>query len=1074
MCHGLTTGLNSVVELCLAAGVDPSLRINSRDDLDSCVPRPSRNPPCRTNEPDGALLQSLGLFYGNGRRAGGNSGDNDREGRPLPDLTRYTLRCYWTPLHVAAVRDDVDLLEMLLGHGASPNSAGIGVCPCYYQHLRRTLRRSHPEGFMENKHEFLERKLVTRWSPLHVAICNGHLNFAEKLIDRFGLAYAEESDDEVRHQAQWFWREEGNLQSQGRLPMFFEGRDRPLTPRFDPISPLHVAADKYTSLEAVETVYSMLKRAGCLEGPQSGVDILDAFGDTPFAVASFSGRALTFGSWLRDHGADIDFVICRYEAERFSIFNALCASGHHRDAMTLMDMGANVNKDNDLSDEQRSSPISNVCQYYNTRDPEFIREESAVLVRRLIHAGVDINPRSGNGFTPLMFAVLQAFPDGIRALLHAGADVHAVNHHDMAALHYAVQVCMRKSPREGEHEGFQTALATIQMLLDHGADPNYHSEGAGPPLFTDNYRIWTDDDDFEDYADNLEYGPNSMASIAPLMISKGADPNIYLEHPGDLRGTSLVVSAFYLGEYDSLDALITSGAIVTRGQYLSMMRSLITRPDRLGRRSGSVDALFRILNGPSMKLEEPDDRKHIMNAWEEVLYHAVGRRPSLVHDLAQHVVLTDVRGLGGKNVLHLMARWERHPAVDPDEFKDRINKVMDDLLQCGAYRLINEPDSYGQSPLQTAVDLCNIPVAIKLISHGADYHSEAKNPDGTVTVSPLRSAIRIYSKKCFYEMATEMLLLAGLPRTKMDLRNARYLKDFVLHLGGSSFDERVDALSRTTSLMKQLISLGVDVDETDEDRKTPLHLLFHLLESTRGCSQEPGSSPIAHSSGNSTSAVNRAAHSEITFGTDRPRMFDLRKEEQLNMNGQPNSWDSESESDTDAETLGWEDGFESDEPELGTTSEAGGAASPSTQIRPVSETGELVENGDDLARARRCEAWISSFLVFLVHGASLTARNDAGKTALDYIDELRDSQAQSCPKMYGPVISALRDFVKRPPFDPELLAKLDDTNVEAKGMPLLVVHNHIWDFMDKYGREDAHEIERQACAKSKSCWVPFW
>lgn len=1064
ICHGLKTGLNSVVNLCLAAGVDPSIRINSREHLDNLA--------------NGGKAESL--------VSSESPIEDDRERDSLTQTTRYTLRCYWTPLHVAAAQGDVGLLEMLLDHGASPNSAGIGVCPCYYQSLRRTVGRSIPESpYESNKYDFLARKLVTRWSPLHVSICNGHLKCAERLIDRFGLAHAEESDDEVRNQARWFLDEEDQLRSEGSLPKFVYDSDEdwesPLdgyTPRFDPLPPLHVAADKYMSLEMFETVYLMLKRAGCLDGPRLGVDVLDAFGDTPFAVASFSGRSRSIGIWLRDHGADIDFVIARYGTQRHSIINALCVSLLYREATILMDMGVNVNKDNSLYGDDWSTLISNICSL-SASEPERKREEGVVLLKRLIHAGADVNARSRNGHTALMSAVFSPFPAAVRVLLDAKADVHAATNQGMTALHWAVQLCFLRRPEEGRHREFDTALAMVRLLLDHGADPNHHCEGHGSPLFTDVYNL-RNATNLSNCAFNLP-GPNCMASLAPLMISRGADPNIHLENRSNLSGKSLVVSAFKLGEYDSLDALVASGAIVTRDDYLGMMRSLFDKPQRRGT-SGAVDALFRILNAPSLKLEAPEDRKNIMKAWEEVLYHAVGRHPRLVHCLFPHVVLTDIRGLGGKNVLHLMAHWERHDATTPTEFEDQITNVLSDLLRCGAYRLMNEPDDFGQSPLQTAIDLENTAVAISLALNGADCHSETKKPDGSITMSPLKSAIRRYSKACFFDMASEMLDITMSDRTTMDTRDSQYLKDFLLHLGESSFDEPSEATSRTSELMTKLIRLGVDVDGTDEDGNTPLHLLFHLLESPKRCSEGPGDPQVSGTCGAPSSAVSRRAHSNISFDMDRPRLFELREEEGMNMNGQlyfdhyeeddsDSDSDNNSEGEADVETLDGEDDIQNHVPDPGTP-ETSGATSPSTPIHPASETGKLVRNGTGLGQDR-CDAWIESFLVLLDRGASLTVRNKAGKTVLDYIDELRDCQPHACPERYSSVIPALRDSVKRPPFDPALLAVLTNSEVQ-KGQPVLFVHDQFAHCMDKNGLEDAHEAERQACARGETFWEPFW
>lgn len=1059
MDHGLKTGLNSVVERSLEVGVNASLRINSSRELERCYSPASQNASFQTSAANSAGLHPSG-----------------------PD---FHYRCYWTPLHVATALGDVSLLELLLHYKANPNSAGIGVCSCYHQSLRRTLGRYHQldkyehspdssdEVSLDNDNdlsqqnifihhqELLERKLVTRWSPLHVAICNGHLKCAEVLISRFGLPHAEDTDDEVQQQAQWFKEADPYL----RFPHygFWRHRMDHLTPRFDPLHPLHIMADKYTSLEAMEKVYSMLKRAGCLASSQPGIDVLDAFGDTPFAVASFSDHPRIPAMWLRDHGANINFII--YDGNQpLSIFSAICTCGLYANAPILMDLGVKINTDNNLYEKANPPPICTILSYF----PRDKREDAVALIKTLLHAGANINARTTHGRTALMLAARRPIPATTRALIHLGANVHAVDDNDKTALHHAVDWCMRESP-QNRRTNFPTALATIQLLLDHGADPNFHSENDAPPLFTHNYSV--DSSVFRYEHLTFEPGPHSMASIAPLMVSKGADPNIYLKHPNRIRAHSLVTSAFYLAESDSLDTLITHGATVTADQYLDMMRSLLNTP-RKTKEFSPVDALFKILNRPSLRLQDPGDREHIMKAWEEVLYHAVGRCPALVEDLARHVILTDVRGLGGKNVLHLMAGWKQDPDATTTEFKEQITQVMTQLMKCGAYRMRNEPDDYGKSPLQTAIDLGNTHVAISLVEHGADCYSETDDPDGSTTTSRLKFALSRYPNACFFNTVFKML--ATLPKGP-EIQRGRYLHDLVLHLNQCSFDH---AIYRTTWNIQKLLDLGAGVDGTNGDGNTPLHLLLHLLDGTRdpdtpNCCEIP------------TGTVNRSAHSNVSFQEHRPRLFGLSEESEYPMHGQnpedyyidspypmddeSSIWDGDSNSESDADTPEGEESIHSNgsEETLGISS----AASPSTGTHPPCQTHEYeeIKIGPGL-KENTTGAWIAAFTLLLTRGASLSLRNDAGKTALDYIDELRGRQPHGRSDMYNSVITYLNHFVKRPPFDHELLISLASSDVKVKGSPVLFLRQHDDLGVDKGAAGCAH----QSCPRVGCSWLPFW
>lgn len=1115
MDHGLKEGLNEVVKLCLIAGADPNLRITSHHDLDSCYLPLARTPSLPPKESDTPLMDSPGLDdhlenEGNAHsptysESVSDSASDFDYGVPLPAFSRphrwATKLHYWTALHVAATRADIELLSILLDHGANPNSAGRGVCSCYDLPLRRTTGGYIPPRGAEGLRA-APKKLLTRWSPLHVAVCKGNLDCAEMLIDRFGLARATESDDTVRAEAKRFVKEEPMLSAcQIWLGRYIDDG----TPAFDPSPPLHVAAGKYETVGALERVYAMLQRAGCLQGPNAGIDILDAFRDTPFAVAALSGRMQLFGSWLCDHGANVDFILRRWHGNGdLSLFNALCQLGLYRDAIFLMDMGFDVNLHNKLHLEHHDDSALHLCCRFSAqdRDQQTKHGEAIELIKRLIRAGANIEARALFGFTPLMLATLSNFTAAICELLVANAEIGAVSDDGESALHFAVEHGLRQKPGPG----LSATLFTIQLLLDNGADPNQRSENRGPPLFSEDYAL-------EGYP--LWGGGNtvrnSMASIAPLLINRGADPNIYLEDSrgigkGDIRdqlsqlgGKSLAVSAFYWGEFSSLDSLIACGTLVTRQHYLLMMQSLIDENVRsIESKSDAVEALFRVLNSPSLTLERPEDRTSIMDAWTEVLYHAVGSRPRLVHDLAPHISLTNVCGPGGKSVLHLMSQWEPKKNERPDLFEKRIAEVMIDLFRCGAGRQIDQPDNSGRSPLHIAVDRGNIPVASQLVELGASLHIEHRNPNGSITISPLRAAIRSYSKGSQFKVAAKILEVSSSKHGSTDplCGNLGLLKDLILHFGGNPFDNPARMSARTTELMKRLFAIGVDVNESDEHGSTALHHLIQLLHPSDRGPRNPGHLEDAYCSQLPGYAISSSLSIKSPAQTGAERHFELSEERDRDFKGHNLTFYNDSDyhpdyydqpnygsfSDDDSVCGPYYDDHpehdqpEHDKPEHDIFADDDSDSSniiDCVETFPPNELGELV-NHDPHVASDRCDTWMSSFFLLLVQNASITMKNNSGKTALDYIDELMDCEPLVCRKMYCPVIPALREFVKRPPFDPQLLATLDDSRAEAKGRPLLFVHDQIHLSMDENGPEEAREAERQARARGETCWVPFW
>lgn len=1130
MCFGLASKRMNVVKLCLSAGCKPDLRIETCHDLESIFPDdPKKDDPLGI---DPLLNRHVEVarychipFPPSGHRNGPYS-DSERDGnKPFRSGNAF----FWTPLHVAALQNDVELLTLLLEHGANPNAAGRGVCPCYYQRLRRTVDRVDPPE-SENIIPMLQRRLATRWSPLHVAVCQKNIALAEYLISRFGLPHATESDDDVMAEARQFFRAEPVLATLVRSDPDVMSS---VTPMFDPLPPLHVVVDRFDDLEYLQKLHAILKRAGCLDGPHSDVDGLDAFGDTPFSVAAFAGRTETFGPWLRDRGADINFALSYGRGVRRSILNALCKSGQHKHALLLMDMGVDIHGDAKLirDEEDFVSTVHLCCGFrvlmgpWPVEDKPRTQRDAIALLKRLVHAGADINA-SVLGWTPLMVAVSTEFPAAVRVLLEGEADVRAENNFGDSALHIAVASGLSAFPASS----LRSSLTIIQLLLDNGADPNQHLTGtADPPLFQGYWETgatpgvrpkkFSCDPTFERV-------PNPMASIAPLLIRRGADPNIYLDHPRDvgiglrdqvaaIQGHSLAVTAFFNGEFDSLDSLVACGTLITYHDYLSMMRSLSDLDIRSkGSTSSSVQALFRILNGPSLRLERPEDRKSIMDAWTELLIVSVGIRPNLVHALAPHFSITDKLGYGGRTALHVLAQWERKSSEDKTAFQTRIRRMMATLMRCGGRRQIDQPDDNGRSPLHIAVGRGNVAVAKALVRAGASLHVEPRRQDGTIVDSPLREAIKGYSEASYFEMADVML---DTYFSKWDRKQDRWpesvglLKDLILHFRDQPFDKPFRVAARTNKLMVKLFDLGVDVNEPDEDGNTILHLLVQLLY--------PAVKDATRTKTSKKSKRRTRAESELLAGTQDPESnFWMLNESYVHMRGVNQCYFSDSDfsegrsgeqdSDDDGgpgehgppflnDTRSDEDCTGSDDDDDDQSEEdhhndaddsslAGDFLEPNSMRvmkrkgyngeQPKHKPGGLAKRGR-ARRLDRADAWILSFYIILSESQndSLHMKNNAGKTPLDLIRGLKDCRVRDCPKAYRRIINALPKFDAEDPLSSELLNKLNGSSViPKKGRPFFFVHSRKGCYLVVPGREGMRRVERRSRWRDQWTWVPFW
>ncbi|KAK7696880.1 hypothetical protein SLS64_014118 [Diaporthe eres] len=740
------------------------------------------------------------------------------------------------------------------------------------------------------------------------------------------------------------------------------------------------------------------------------------------------------------------------------------------------------------------------------------QRDAITLLKRLMCAGADVNARAENGTTPLISAAALTFPAAIRGLFEGKPDVRAKDDDGQSTLHMAVASGVSCFPGAS----LSSALATIQFLLDNGADPSQQSaDRSGPPLFQGycftGGTIGADPREFS--SDPTRDGePSAMASIASLLIKRGADPNIYLDYPRDrggnleeqianLSGHSLVVAAFYKGEFDALDSLVACGTLITYQDYLLMMRSLIDEHFRsTGSKSNAVQSLFRILNGPCLHLERPGDRKSIMDAWTELLLVSVGDRPGLVRVLAPHFSVTDKLAPGGRTALHLLGKLFQKRSESKAEFRHRIEGLVADLIRCGVGRQIDQPDNDGESPLYFAVARrWNFTVARALVRAGASLHCEPVRRDGTTVDSPLRAAIKDYSTASVFKLADGMLD-AFHSKWHRDIDrycgNAGLLKNLILHFRDNRFDDPVRIAARTNKLMVKLIDLGVDVNESDEDGNTPLHMLIELLYPPHKCSKGIKTSQSSKGVSYSPTDPPKPAIPDIDSVLDIPREsymlmqgnnslypsdsdFEDDSSNENNTDDQDDSPDEHSSSDDEDHT--------DDESNEGDDHSLHGDFPSSGSLRVMARKGYQghipKQKPSGLAkrsRAReldRADAWILSFYILLseTKEVSLTMKNNAGKTPLDLIRGLKACRIKECAKAYRRIINPLSRFDPSDPLSSGLLNRLTGSSVlPKKGRPFFFIYDRNGCYLVVPHREGERRVERQDRSRDQWSWVPFW
>lgn len=153
------------------------------------------------------------------------------------------------------------------------------------------------------------------------------------------------------------------------------------------------------------------------------------------------------------------------------------------------------------------------------------KEKVIAILRKLVERGADINHKSADNVTPLLYSITNRKPEVAEALVELGADVNAKSTEGMTPLNYAVAIPIIPG-------------TLVTKLLDKGADINAQDvEGVSPlhmAVLTDNrqvFKILIDRDDINldlktSHANLQGREPRTVEGQTPLMIA--AENGLYV------------------------------------------------------------------------------------------------------------------------------------------------------------------------------------------------------------------------------------------------------------------------------------------------------------------------------------------------------------------------------------------------------------------------------------------------------------------------------------------------------------------------------------------------------------------
>jgi ankyrin len=319
-----------------------------------------------------------------------------------------------TPLHLACYFGNVEIVRLLLDHGADPEAITEGDGEKPLHKVSYGEYRSQEDGVLVaqlllDRSADVNTRRKDDWTPLHVASYIGNVEIIRLLLD-YGAdpeAIAEgDMGEKPLHQVsygKYRSHEDGVHVAQ----LLLDRGANVNTRRNDHLTPLHVASH----FGNIEIVQLLLDHGADLEAET--VDV----GETPLHRVSYGkyrsqedGVLVT--QLLLDRGADVN----TRRKDHWTPLHVASYLGKADIVQLLIDHGAEVS----AVDDSGESPLHDVSQ------GDYESQEDGVRVAQiLLDHGADVNAKAMSGHTPLDSASLNERPKLAELFLQHAANVNA-------------------------------------------------------------------------------------------------------------------------------------------------------------------------------------------------------------------------------------------------------------------------------------------------------------------------------------------------------------------------------------------------------------------------------------------------------------------------------------------------------------------------------------------------------------------------------------------------------------------------------------------------------------------------